>query len=105
MLTSDGRLAMTACGGISVVDLTALEPREPLAGPDSTGNEKVWSLALTPDDRTLFSVGDQTVRAWDVATRTELPAFPAGVSLRCIAIAGPDLVVTGTSAAPSSHST
>jgi WD40 repeat protein len=97
VLTSDGRLAMTAYGGINVFDLTALEPREPFAGHNEARNERVWNLALAPDDRTLFSIGDQTVRAWDVATRTELAIFPAETSLKRIAIASPDLIVVGTS--------
>ena len=97
VLTSDGRLVMTASGGINVFDLAALEPREPFAGHDNAGHEKVWNLALAPDDRTLFSIGDQTVRAWDVATRTQLAVFPSETSLNRIAIAGPDLIVVGTS--------
>ena len=96
VLTSDGRLAITAYGGINVFDLTALEPRKPFAGHDGAGNEKVYNVALAPDDRTLFSIGDQTVRAWDVTTRTELAVFSAETPLNRIAIAGPDLIVVGT---------
>jgi hypothetical protein len=57
----------------------------------------VWDLALASDDRTLFSRGDQALRAWDIATRTELAVFPAETSLNRIAIAGPGLIVVGTS--------
>jgi WD40 repeat protein len=96
VLTSDGRLAITASGGINVFDLRALKPCEPLAGDDDSETEKAWNLALSTDDRTLFSIGNQAVRAWDVATRTELANFQAETSLRRIAIAGPDLIVIGT---------
>ncbi len=94
--SSDGRLAITAYGGINVFDLTALEPHKPFAGHDA-GSEKVYNVALAPDDRTLFSIGDQTVCAWDVATRTELAVFSAETSLNRIAIARPDLIVVRTS--------
>jgi WD40 repeat protein len=97
VLTSDGRLAMTAYGGINVFDLTTRQPCEPFVGPDGAGTQKVWNLALAPDDRTLFSIGDQTVRAWDVATRMELAVFPTETALNRIAIAGPDLIVVGMS--------
>jgi WD40 repeat protein len=97
VLTSDGRLAVTAYGGINVFDVTVLEPREPFAGHEGARTQKISNLALAPDDRTLFSIGDQTVRAWDIATRTELASFPAEISLNRIAIAGPDLIVVGTS--------
>lgn len=97
VLTSDGRLAITAYGGINVFDLTALEPREPFAGRDDAEIEKVYNVALAPDDRTLFAIGDQTVRAWDVETRTELAAFSADTSLNRIAVAEPDLIVVGAS--------
>jgi WD40 repeat protein len=97
VLTSDGRLAITAYGGINVFDLTTLKPHKPFAGRDGAGNGKVHNVALASDDRTLFSIGDQTVRAWDVATRTEIATFFAEASLNHIAIAGPDLIVVGTS--------
>jgi WD40 repeat protein len=97
VLTSDGRLAITASGGINVFDLSALEPREPFGGDDGPDPGKAWSLALSPDDRTLFSVGSQKVQAWDVTAGTVLATFHSETPLRCIAIAGPDLIVTGTS--------
>ncbi|HET9894564.1 MAG TPA: WD40 repeat domain-containing protein [Streptosporangiaceae bacterium] len=90
VLTSDGHLAITAHGGINVFDLSALEPREPFSG-------SAFHLALAPDDRTLFAIRDQTLCAWDVPTRRELAVFPAEASLTRLAIAGPDLIVVGTS--------
>jgi WD40 repeat protein len=95
VVTSDGRLAITACpeGGIGVFDLKELEPCEPF-----TGHHKgVWHLALASDDRTLFSIGSGTVRAWDIANRTQLAVFEAEAGLSRIAVAGSDLIVVGTS--------
>lgn len=97
VITSDGRLAMTASGSVNVFDLAALEPREPFAGHDGAEDARAWNLALAPNDRTVFSIGGQAVRAWDVATRAQLAVFPAETSLNRIAIAGPDLIVVGTS--------
>jgi WD40 repeat protein len=95
VVTSDGRLAITACpeGGIGVFDLKELEPCEPFTGHD----KGVWHLALASDDRTLFSIGSGTVRAWDIAARTQLAVFEAEAGLSRIAVAGSDLIVVGTS--------
>jgi WD40 repeat protein len=95
-LTSDGSLAITAYGGIATFDLRALEPREPLSGHDTSGSQSIQSLSLAPDDRTLFSISSRTIRAWDLATRTQLAAFPAEAALQHVVAVGPELVVAGT---------
>ena len=96
VLTSDGHLCITACsdGGIRVFDLRERQPCDPFAGHD----KGTFHLALSSDDRTLYSIGsDDTLRAWDVEERLQLAAFEAETSLRCIAVAGSDLIVVGTS--------
>jgi WD40 repeat protein len=76
-----------------VFDLERLRACQPFAGHD----RGAWHLALTPDDRTLFSTGsDEMVRVWDVADRTQLAAFEAETGLSRIVVAGPGLIVVGT---------
>jgi WD40 repeat protein len=93
-LTSGGQQAMSACedGSIAIIDLGVLE----VSATIDAHRGSVDRLALSGDDRTLFSIGSGQVRAWDTATRTLLAVFDGDVPLREIAVAGPDLVVVGT---------
>jgi WD40 repeat protein len=94
VLTSCGHHAISACedGSIAIIDLDALVVTTTI----DAHRGSVDRLALSGDDRTLFSIGSGQVRAWDTATRTLLAVFDADVPLREIAVAGPDLVVVGT---------
>ena len=94
VLTSDGRHAISACadGSIAVIDVEALEVTDTV----EAHRNSVGRLALSGDDRTLFSIGSGQVRAWDIGSRALLAVFDADVPLREIAMADKDLVVVGT---------
>lgn len=93
-ITSEGRLALSACedGSITVIDLDTLK----VTATIDAHHDSVDRIALSADDRTLFSIGSCQVKAWDTASRSLLAAFDVDVPLREIAPAGPDRVVVGT---------
>jgi WD40 repeat protein len=94
VITSDGRLAMSACedGSITVIDLDTLKMTTTI----DAHHDSVDRIALSADDRTLFSIGSCQVKAWDTASRSLLAVFDVDVPLREIAVAGQDRVVVGT---------
>lgn len=94
VITSDGRLAMSACedGSITVIDLDALR----VTATIDAHHDSVDRIALSADDRTLFSIGSCQVKTWDTASRSLLAVFDVDVPLREIAVAGQDRVVVGT---------
>jgi len=96
VLTADGRRAISACedGSIAVIDVDALE----VTGTIDAHRNSVDRLALSGDDRTLFSIGSGQIRAWDTGSRALLAVFDADVPLREIAVGGQDFVVVGTAA-------
>jgi len=73
----DGRLLAAAGlrGAIAVLDATTLRTVHQLVGPGLP----VWSLAFTPDSKTLLTGGsDRLVRRWDMASARHLGAIMAG---------------------------
>jgi WD40 repeat protein len=84
-VSSDGRLALTASSEERTVrlwDLATRKPR-PIAGRAEAapflsldqGDGVIWSVAFSPDDRYVLTVGGQGARLWDVETGQERMDF------------------------------
>ncbi|HET6469387.1 MAG TPA: TIR domain-containing protein [Geminicoccaceae bacterium] len=87
-------LALDRAGGLMVsadqkglVHFWDVAARQELGEPIRARQGYVWSVALTPDGRTVAAVGDDGIGLWDVATRTSVGTLGTGeVERRALAI-------------------
>ncbi|MCG5446162.1 WD40 repeat domain-containing protein [Micromonospora sp. NIE79] len=92
--TADGRLVAAYCadGTVILADPTTRTVQSTL----DLGSRSYGELTLSSDDRTLFVLHTYELQAWDIDTAKRLAVFDADLPLRCLATAGPDMVVIGT---------
>lgn len=66
MVSSDGSFIACACGeSINIVDSSNASIKSTIEG----GSDTITALALSPDDKLLFSSGhSREIRVWDLST-------------------------------------